>query len=297
MQRHLRHCPACSERKAADDNLDLLLHADAGQDAPEEAAAIARLTQRWSDTLTESRPVAAVRPRVISRRWLSASALGAAGIGIFTFLAVTAPSRAIGAVSDAMKRVQRFHMRMEIEGMPQRYEAWGERDRAARVEEWEGKKLTLIVLDNGKTLRSYDPDAHELMVSGTRLKSVMRQTLGFSATKMLRKAAQGQLFSEQEWLGEAQAREVAQIRRNGIGQRRIEVDLKNGFFERMVVYADLKTDRLTQANLYMDRNKPDDQPAARVWFDYPEIINPMLFKLHPAPGTEVKQQATELSFP
>lgn len=294
MRRHLRECRACSEQKAAEEELGALLAADAREDTPEEAAAIRRLTARWTETLAEARPAAR---RLPMRRLVSASALGAFGIALFTLSAVTAPSRAIGAVSDAMKRVNQFHVRMEIPAMPIRYEAWGVRDRAARVEEWEGNRLTLIVIDDGKRLRSYDPDARRLLVSDTRLKTLMRETMGFSATRMLRRAAQGDLFSGQEWLGEAQAREVAQIRRHGLPQRRIEVDLKGGFFERMVVYADLKTDRLTQANLYMDAKSPDEQPSARVFFDYPEKVNPMLFRIPAAKGAVIRQEVPNLEFP
>lgn len=293
MQRHLRGCRACSEHKAAEEALGALLLGDAAEDTPEEAAAIRRLSVHWQEALSEARPA---RRAVPVRRLVSASALGACGVAIFAVLSITAPSRAIGAVSDAMKRVNQFHVRMELPQMPVRYEAWGVRDRAARVEEWEGSHLTLIVLDDGKRLRTFDPDAKRILESRTQLKSLMRQTMGFSATKMLRQAARGDLFSGQEWLGEAEAREVAQIRRNGTPQRRIEVDLKGGFFERMVVYADLKTDRLTQANLYMDRKSPDEQPSARVFFDYPEKVNPMLFRI-PAVEGKVIRQEVELEFP
>lgn len=298
MQRHLRGCPACSAQKAAEEKLGDLLSRESAADTPAERAAIERLTRSWTDTLTEPRSEPA-RRRLPVRRLLSASVLGAAATAVLVVGAVTAPSRAIGAVSDAMKKVRRFHVRMELPGMPVRYEAWGQREQAARVEEWEGETLTLVVLDDGQRLRSYDPQQKRISESKTRLKSLMRQTLGFSATRMLRKAAQGELFQGQgqEWLGDAKAREVAQIRRLGTPQRRIEVDLENGFFERMVVYADLKTDRLTQANLYMDAKSPDEQPTARVFFDYPEQIEPARFQLNPPPGTEVRQEPVDLQFP
>lgn len=296
MQRHLHQCPACSERRAADEALGRLLLTESAADTPEQTEAIRRLTRQWEAALTEPRP--APRRRLPVRRLLSASALGAVGIGLFALSAITAPSRAIGAVSDAMQKVHHFHVRMELPGLPVRYEAWGERNRAARVEEWEGKTLTLVVLDDGKRLRSYDPQQKQVREARTRLKGLMRQTLGFSATKVLRKAAQGELFQGEgkELLGEAKAREVAQIRRNGIPQRRIQIDLEEGFFARMVVYAELKTDRLTQANLYLDHRSPDDQPSARVFFDYPQQISAERFQLNPPRGTEVRYGLPELPF-
>jgi hypothetical protein len=298
MQRHLRGCPACREQQAAEERLGTLLHAESEADSPADAAAIERLTRQWAGTLSEPRP-APVRRRFPFARLLPASAVGALAVGVLVVGAVTAPSRAVGAVSDAMKKVRQFHVRMELPGMPVRYEAWGRRDRAARVEEWEGKTLTLVVLDDGKRLRSYDPQEQRVSWSGTQLKGLMRQTLGFSATKMLRKAAQGELFQGQasEWLGEAKAREVAQIRRHGTPQRRIQVDLENGFFERMVIYADVKTDRLTQANLYLDRTSPDEAPTARVYFDYPEHIDASRFELRAPKGTQIRREPIELPFP
>jgi hypothetical protein len=296
MQRHLRRCPACTEQKAAEEKLGGLLAAELAEDSPEDRAAIARLTERWRDSLTEPRPVAA-RVRRSRRGLISVTAVGAAALAVFVAGAVTAPTRAIGAVSSAMAKVKRFHVRMELPNLPVRYEAWGERDRAARVEEWQGDTLTLVMVDDGKRLRSYDPQEQQVSWGKTRFKRVMRQAMGFSATKMLRRAAQGELFEGQEWVGEAQAREVAQIRRNGLTQRRIQIALKDGFFARMVVYAEMPTDRLTQANLYLDGATPDEQPDARVFFDYPDTLDPVLFKLKPKKGATVRYNDDVFQFP
>jgi len=291
MERHLRACPACGRQREADAALTPLLTAA----APGEAAAAARVTERWIAALTEPRPAPA-RPAA-RRRWLPASAAAMLAVGLCVFGAVTAPSRAIGAVSSAMAKAPRFHVRMEVPGVDLTYEAWGERGRGARVEERQAGALTQVVVDDGRRLRSYEPAARRVTEGQTRLKRIFRQTLGFSASRMLRRAAQGRLFEGEEWLGEARAREVAQVRRNGARMRRIQVDLRDGFFARMVIYADAKGDRLTQANLYLDRDTPDEEPSARVLFDYPDRLGPEVFTLQPPPGTEVRIEQGDPAFP
>jgi hypothetical protein len=291
--RHLRACPECRTQAAA--QLELAARLPAALEPAAAEAAATRVTEQWVAALTASRPQPARRP--LPRRWLTASATLACAAALFVFSSVTAPSRAMGAVSHAMARVQRFHVSMEVPGMDLRYEAWGERDRAARVEERQGGVVTQVLLDDGRRLRSYDPTAGEISQGRTRLKRFFRQTLGFSATRVLRRAAQGKLFEGQEWLGEARAREVARIRREGVLQRRVQVDLKDGFFARMVLYAEVKGDRVTQANLYLDADTPDAEPSARVRFDYPEKLDPSLFVLNPPKGTQIRNEPLELTFP
>jgi len=226
---------------------------------------------------------------------MTASATVALAVGLYVVASVTAPPRALAQVADAMKRVNRFHIRMEVPGIDTRYVAWGERGVGTRVEEWEGSEQTMIVLDDGAKLRQYSPSEQVVREGQTRLKRIFREAASFNATKMLRQAAKGRLFDGQEWLGEANAREVARVRRNGVPQRRIQVDLKDGFFDRMIIYAHLDDDRLTQANLYMGRNTPDTQPFARVFFEYPERLDPKLFRLVTPRGTKVRYE--ELTLP
>jgi hypothetical protein len=232
---------------------------------------------------------------VSAPRWVTASAAVVVAVGLFVS-AVTAPSRALANVAGAMARTRRFHLRLELPGLPTRYEAWGERNVGARVEEWEGKERTLVIVDDGKQLRRYSPEENLIRQSDTRLQSLFRQAAGFSATRILRQAARGKLFEGQEWLGEATAREVAQIRRNGVPQRRIQIDLRDGFFERMIVYAEMQTDRLTQVNLYTDSNRIEEEPLARIFFDYPEELDPSLLRLE-LPTTTPVREDPNLDFP
>ena len=308
MRRHLRHCPACSTRKAAEEALGPFLDAGLAYDAPEEAEALARVERRWRETLAAPRAAAAeavappegsraarLRWRFASPRWLTASAALVVATALFVG-AVTAPSRALAGVAGAMARVQRFHVRMELPGLPIRYEAWGERNLGARVEEWEGGRRTSIILDDGKRLQRYMLDEALVRESDTRLQKLFRQAANFSATRILRRAARGKLFEGEEWLGRATAREVAKIRRHGIFQRRIQIDLEDGMFERMILYAELETDRLTQANLYTDSNRADEEPFARVFFEYPAQLAPNLLRLDLPPGTPVRRE-TNIDFP
>ncbi len=210
---------------------------------------------------------------------------------------LTAPTRALAAVADAMAKVPRFHVRMEIPGLPTRYEAWGERGVATRVEEWEGDQRTVVVLDDGHKLRRYYPEEQMLRESGTKLETVFRHAANFNASRMLSEAARGRLFEGQEWLGEARAREVAEVHREGRRLRKIRVDLKDGFFEKMIVYADARTDLLARAHLYTDSRLPEEAPFAVVRFDYPENIDRNLFRLKTPRGTRVRQTEADLMLP
>jgi hypothetical protein len=288
MQRHLRACPACSEQKAAEEALRPLLQAEHRADTPAEADAVGRVTDRWLELLPETAPRPVRRP-VVSRRWMTASAAGLAAVGLFVLSSITAAPRALAQVADAMKRVNRFHIRMEIPNTEIRYEAWGERGVGTRVEEWEGSERTMTVVDDGQRLQQYSPSEQVVREGQTRLKRIFREAASFSATKMLRQAARGRLFEGQDWLGEPTAREVARVERNGREQRRIQIDLKDGFFDRMILYAGVADDRLTQANLYMGRKTPETQPFARVFFDYPDRVDPRLFRLEAPRGTARKQ--------
>lgn len=287
MRRHLQRCPACSAQKAAEEALAPLLTGEFANDDPAEAEAVERVTRRWEEILAG--PAADVRPprRLPSRRLITASAVFAVAGTFFVVGAITAPRRAIGDVAASMAKVRRFHVVMEIPSLPTRYEGWGEREKGARVEEREDDELQMVILDDGKKMRLFYPGTQQVQETSTRLQSVFRNAAGFNATRMLVQSARGKLFEGQGWLGEATAREVSRIRRNGIYERRIQVDLKDGFFERMVIYAALPNDRLTQANLYMDSDSPDEEPFARVYFDYPDTIDPEKFKLNLPPGTRV----------
>lgn len=295
MQRHLRHCRACTAQTEAEETLFSALTGSQA-DTAEEAAAIARVERVWLASVAQAPESTAVR-RPAQRRWVTASAAVGFTIALFAVAVITGPSRAIAQVQNAMAKVQCFHLRMDVVGYDVRYEAWGERGKATRVEEHEGGEVTMVVLDNGETLRRYFPGEKLIRESATRLKSVFKDAAGFQASKMLSKAARGRLFDGQDWLGEAEAKEVAQIRRDGAVQRRIQVDLKNGYFARMVVYASTATDRLSQANLYLDRQTPEDQPFARVYFDYPEHLNPKLFELKVPGKLPVHKTEEDLQFP
>jgi len=296
MQRHAERCPVCSARRDADAELDSLLAADFAADQPEEAAALGRVSEVWRRTLADATDVAAPVRRTrrsqwgSPRRWMSASAALAGAVGIFVVVTLTRPTLALAKVESAMANVQVFHLRMEVPGMPARYEGWGEKGVGARLEEWEGDRMTGVYIDDGASLRFYDPVRKEIRQSGTRLKDLYRQAAGFNATRLLRQAARGTLFKGNELLGKATAREVARVKRNGIPQRRIQVELSGGLFERMIVYAELEPGRLTQANLYMDANSGDDAPSARVFFDYPGTVKPGLFQLQAPRGVRVRQQ-------
>ncbi|HEU4754041.1 MAG TPA: hypothetical protein VFU47_13105, partial [Armatimonadota bacterium] len=290
MQRHLRRCPACSEQKAAEESLRPLLELEHASDRPEEAAAFERVTRAWLESLPGAPAPRPARQPAMARRWMTVSAAGLTALALFILSAVTAPPRALAQVADAMKRVNRFHIRMEIPDTGLRYEAWGQRGLGTRVEERENGRLTLVVLDDGQKLRSYSPDEQLVLEGKTRLKRIFREAASFNATKMLRQAAKGRLFEGQEWLGEATAREVARVRRDGREQRRLQIDLKDGFFDRMVIYAGADDDRLAQANLYMGRKTPDTQPFARVFFEYPDRLDGKLFRLEAPRGTKVRQE-------
>jgi hypothetical protein len=272
---------------------------DPAADRAEEAAAIARVQARWLESIPApavSR-VEIVRPRPAGRGWWTASAVAGAAVGVIAIAVITGPSRAVAQVQNAMSKVQRFHVRMEVEGMDVRYEAWGERGKATRVEEREGNRVTMVLLDDGQNLRQYSPEEQVIRESGTRLSGVFRDAAGFQAGRMLSKAARGRLFDGHEWLGEAKAKEVAQVRRDGILQRKINVDLENGYFARMIVYAPISTDRLVQANLYLDRDTPQEEPFARVYFDYPQQLSPKLFELKVSGKVTVRHTDEDLLRP
>jgi hypothetical protein len=228
---------------------------------------------------------------------MTASAAIGVAVLLFAFSAVTGPKRALASVAQAMAKVQNFHVRLDLRGGALRYEAWGRKGVGTRIEERMGDTLTTLIVDDGKTLRRYEPGQKLLRQGPTRLRTVFKQAAQFSATRMLTQAAKGRLFAGHEWLGEATAREVSRVRRNGVPQRRIHVDLKDGFFERMVIYADLETDRLTQANLYTDSESADEDPFARVFFEYPEKVDPSLFRLKAPKGARIAYQESGLLAP
>ena len=292
MQRHLRHCPACSAQTDAETTLRPLL-VGAAADSAAEAAAITRVQARWLESIPAPAASRAelVRPRAARRGFWTASAMVGAAVAAIAVVVITGPSRAVAQVENAMSKVQRFHVRMELEGVDIRYEAWGERGKATRVEERQENRLTTVLLDDGQYLRQYSPGEQVIRETETRLSGVFREAAGFQAGRMLSRAARGHLFDGHEWLGEAKAKEVAQVRRDGILQRKINVDLEGGYFARMIVYAPITTDRLVQANLYLDRDTPQEEPFARVYFDYPQRLDPKLFELK-VPG-KVKVRHTD----
>lgn len=296
MRRHLRHCPACTAQNDAEEALHSAL-TSAAADTAEDAAAIARLQRAWSAGAARAAVSVEPRRRGAGRRWLTASAAVGFSLALFAVAVVTGPSRAIAQVQDAMSKVQCFHLRMEVDGYDVRYEAWGERGKATRVEEHEDGKVSMVVLDDGNTLRRYFPEEKIVRESATRLKTVFKDAAGFQASKMLSKAARGRLFDGQDWLGEAEAKEVAQVRQDGAVLRRIQVDLKNGYFARMVIYASTATDRLAQANLYLDRQTPEAEPFARVYFDYPEHLDPKLFEWKVPGRLPVRKTEEDLQLP
>lgn len=297
MQLHLRRCRACMAQSNVEETLCAAL-IDPRADTAEEAAAIARVERAWlaamPQTVIQAAPVR--RPR-FSGRWMTASAAVGFTFALFAVAVITGPSRAIAQVQNAMSKVQCFHIRMDVNGYDLRYEAWGERGKATRVEEREDGKVSMVVVDDGKTLRRFDPEEMLVRESATRLKSVFRDAAGFQASKMLSKAARGRLFDGQDWLGEAEAKEVAKIRRDGAVLRRIQVDLKDGYFARMVIFASTATDRLLQANLYLDRQTPEDEPFARVYFDYPDHVDPKLFELKLPGKLPVRKTEEDLRLP
>ena len=298
MQRHLRHCPACSAQTDAETTLRPLL-VGAAADSAAEAAAITRVQARWLESIPApavSR-VELVRPRAARRGFWTASAMVGAAVAAIAVVVITGPSRAVAQVENAMSKVQRFHVRMELEGLDIRYEAWGERDKGTRVEERQENRLTMVLLDDGQYLRQHSPGEQVIRETGTRLNGVFREAAGFQAGRMLSRAARGRLFDGHEWLGEAKAKEVAQVRRDGILQRKINVDLEGGYFARMIVYAPITTDRLVQANLYLDKDTPQEEPFARVYFDYPQRLDPKLFELKVSGKVTVRHTDEDLLRP
>lgn len=294
MQRHLRACRNCSTHAVAESSLRPLLVEEFVSDTPAETAAIERVTRWWLDTLSEAEPARVVARHPVSRRWMTASVALGAGAVLFVAGVVTAPTRALAAVAGAMSRVPRFHVRMELPGLTVRYEAWGDKGVGTRVEEWTDGRRTVVVLDDGRKLWRHYPDEKVLRVSGTKLDTVFHEAANFNASRMLSEAARGKLFHGQAWLGEARAREVAEVQREGRRLRKIQVDLKDGFFERMIVYADLHTDLLAQAHLYTDNRTPESNPFAVVRFDYPERVDRALFRLTTPRGTRVKQTEMDM---
>lgn len=296
MQQHLRRCPDCTAQIDAEAALAAHL-SGAGADTEEDLAAISRIQRQWLASVPETASEAVRQARHAGRRWVTASAVIGFSVLLFAVSVVTGPSRAIAQVQDAMAKVQSFHLRMEVPGYDVRYEAWGERGKATRVEEREDGRLTMVVLDDGKTLRRYFPEEKVVRESVTRLNTVFRDAAGFQASRMLSKAARGRLFDGHEWVGEAEAREMEQVRQDGVVQRRINVDLKNGYFARMVVYADVSTDRLAQAELYLDRDATDEEPFARVHFDYPAKLDAKLFELKLPGKLPVRRTEEDLQLP
>jgi len=271
---------------------------DAGADTAEDAAAIARIERQWLASVPQGAPAAVRLPaRTGSRRWVTASAAVGFSAVLFAVSVITGPSRAIAQVQDAMAKVQNFHLRMEVPGYNARYEAWGQRGKATRVEERQGDRVTMVMLDDGVTFRRFDPGEQEVRESVTRLNAVFRDAAGFQASRMLSKAARGRLFDGHEWVGEAEAREAAQVRRDGVVQRRIVVDLKDGYFARMLVYADVSTDRLAQADLFLEREASAEEPFARVYFDYPAKLDPKLFKWEFPDKLPVRRTEEDLLMP
>lgn len=296
MQRHLRRCPVCTARIDAEVTVADLL-SGAGADTEEDLAAIARIQRQWLAAVPVKAAAPVRAPRRAQRKWMTASAVAGFSMLLFAVSVITGPNRAIAQVQDAMAKVQNFHLRMEAPGYDVRYEAWGERGKATRVEEREGGRVTMVVVDDGTTLRRYFPEERLVRESGTRLNSVFRDAAGFQASRMLSKAARGRLFDGHEWVGEAEARETAQVRQDGVVRRRINVDLKNGYFARMVVYADVSTDRLAQAELYLDRDATDEEPFARVYFDYPAKLDAKLFELKLPGKLPVRRTEEDLQLP
>jgi hypothetical protein len=296
MQRHLRRCQACTEQINTETTLAAHL-AGAGADTAEDLAAIARIERQWLASVPQTAAAPIRAPRRTGRRLMTASAVVGFSVLLFAVSVVTGPNRAIAQVQDAMSKVQNFHLRMEIPGYDVRYEAWGERGKATRVEERESGRVTMVVLDDGKTLRRYFPEEKLVRESVTRLNTVFRDAAGFQASRMLSKAARGRLFDGHEWVGEAEARETAQVRQDGVVQRRINVDLKDGYFARMVVFADVSTDRLAQAELFLDRDDTAGEPFARVYFDYPAKLDPKLFELKLPGKLPVKRTEEDLQLP
>lgn len=286
LRRHLRSCERCREQLQADLRVEEALTLEVGTDHAGEADAVRRVEEAWVAVAAAAAVPAQPRLRTPAPRLITATALGAAIVGAVLIQSLTAPSRAVADLREAMSRVQRFHVRLEIPGHSVRYEAWGERGRGARIEEWSGEALTQVLVDDGTTFRRWEPGSRIVYTSPSQLKELFRQANGLYASRLLTRAARGRLFQgHEDWLGTATARQVAQVRRHGLPQRRIHVDLRDGFFERMVVYAELPSDRLTQANLYTDSNSPDSEPFARVFFSYPAEIPARLFRPGFAPGT------------
>ncbi len=313
MALHVRSCPACSTQKSAEETLQAYLAP--GFPAPEDAAACERVTERWRGILTQ--PVGpATRGETLPpsgakdarrgtrgiwgparRRLVAATVVLGTVLCLLAGSALYAPQKAMAEVADAMRRVQRFHLRMEVPGTEVHYEAWGERSVGARAEEWDGKRLSTVILDDGRLLRGFYLEEHVVRQGKTRLGEFFREAAGFNASKMLSQAASGKLFEKAEWLGEPTAREVARVERGASAQRRIEVDLKGGFFERMVIYADLASDRLLEANLYTDRRSPESAAFARITFDYPEQIDRSRFTMPPHSGPALEFRERDLQAP
>src|SRR5262249_55696872 len=110
-------------------------------------------------------------------------------------------------------------------------------------------------------------------------------------------ASEGRLFEGHTLLGDPTPREVTRVRKEGRELSRIRVDLENGMFKRMIVYANLDTDRIVQADLYTHDDRPDTEPWARIRFDYPERVPPSLFRFDPPKGTPVRGGDEDLTLP
>lgn len=228
---------------------------------------------------------------------MTASAAAALGVALLAVSTAVSGKLALASVAGAMKKVQRLHVRMQVAAWGQRYEAWTERGKGARLEEWTGKRRTMVVVDDGKKLKRYYPGEKVVRQSDSQYRKFLKEARGFHASRMLEAINKGELLEGQGWIGEPSVRHVTRLRRDGAELQRIDVALKNGMFEKMVVLADRSTDRVTEASLYSHDDSPEDRWFVRANFDYPERMTPWLFKLQAPEGTPVRTDTSDLVFP
>ena len=276
MRWHLRHCAACTEQKAAEAAIGEFL-TDSAYDTAADAAAAARVTAAWLDTVPERSFPARRAARVSGARgWMSLSLAGGVAALILIGVLVTRPTSALAHVKEAMAKIRRFHIRMDVLPTGTHYEAWGSRDLGARIEERMDGRLTMIVIDDNRKIHRYAPNAKVMQDSPSRLKAALKDAAGFQATRLLHRASHGRLLEGEEW-GEAKVSKASQVTVDGVLNWRIAIDIENGPFTRMIAWAPVKTDRLETADLFLGGELSDDQPFARVSFDYPDRLDPKLF--------------------
>ncbi len=276
----------------ADLELETKLRAALELGSKADSAATARVTTAWvSAAATHARPG---RPATRCRwPWASASALAGLGLATLAGILLSAPSRALAGVAGAMRKVERFHIHLSLPSLATEYEAWGQRRVGVRVEERDNDGLTSVIVDDGQRLRRWESGTDVVHQSPTRLRRLFRRAANFNASRLLRRAANGEFLGGEggeDWLGRPTARSLSNATEAGIPAKRLVIDLSDGFFERMVLYTRAADDRVLRAELLTDRRHAESRSFCRVRFEYPASIPTERFRFDPPPGTRLETE-------